>query len=205
MRIQILILGFKRRNSIHLLETWRELEPECVSQVFLGSLLRTRRSTGQKGSYGGDGDDDGRQNVPEKVNSRPFNLHRDYFQSLTLSDVGEPSESWIPKNPIQIQKERGNFVVACVLPLYNVKLGIFTSWSRSDGKEMYKKTWCTWKMVVLVVKPVVFVTFSLWSPSSDLEVPNRDLTTATATATATGRSNTIRFISKITTLQDVKL
>ena len=47
-------------------------------------------------------------------------------------------------------------------------------------------------MVVLVVKPVVFVTFSLWSPSSDLEVPNRDLTTATATATATatGRSNT---------------
>ena len=60
-------------------------------------------------------------------------------------------------------------------------------------------------MVVLVVKPVVFVTFSLWSPSSDLEVPNRDLTTATATATATGRSYTIRFISKITTLQDVKL
>ena len=187
MRIQILILGFKRRNSIHLLETWRELEPECVSQVFLGSLLGTRRSTGQKGSYGGDGDD-GRQNVPEKVNSRPFNLHRDYFQSLTLSDVGEPSESWIPKNPIEFQKERGNFVVAGVLPQYNVKLGIFTSWSCSDGKEMYKKTWCTWKMVVLVVKPVVFVTFSLWSPSSDLEVPNRDLTTATATAT--GRSNT---------------
>ena len=60
-------------------------------------------------------------------------------------------------------------------------------------------------MVVLVVKPVIFVTFSLLSPSSDLEVPNRDLTTATATATATGRSNTIRFISKITTLQDVKL
>ena len=113
------------------------------------------------------------------------------------------SESWIPKNAIQIQKERGNFVVACVLPLYNVKLSIFTSWSCSDGKEMYKKTWCTWKMVVLVVKPVVFVTFSLWSPSSDLEVPNRDLTTATATATR--RSNTIRFISKITTLQDVKL
>ena len=186
MRIQILILGLKRRNSILLLETWRVLEPECVSQVFLGSLLGTRRSTGQKGSYGGDGDDDGRQNVPEKVNSRPFNLHRDYFQSLTLSDVGEPSESWIPENPITIQKERGNFVVACVLPLYNVKLGIFTSWSCSDGKEMYKKTWCTWKMVVLVVKPVVFVTFSLWSPSSDLEVPNRDLTTATAT----GRSNT---------------
>ena len=186
MRIHILILGFKRRNTIHLLETWRELEPECVSQVFLGSLLGTRRSTGQKGSYGGDGDDDGRQNVPEKVNSRPFNLHRDYFQSLTLSDVGEPSESWIPENPIKIQKERGNFVVACVLPLHNVKLGIFTSWSCSDGKEMYKKAWCTCKMVVLLIKSIAFFKFSLPSPSWDLKAPNRDLTTATAT----GRSNT---------------
>ena len=28
---------------------------------------------------------------------------------------------------IQVQIERGNFVFACVRPLYNVKLGIFTS------------------------------------------------------------------------------
>ena len=36
-------------------------------------------------------DGDGRENVVEKVNSRSFNLHRDYSKSLTLSNVGEPS------------------------------------------------------------------------------------------------------------------
>ena len=71
-------------------------------------------------------DGDGRESVAEKVNSRSFNLHRDYSKSLTLSNVGEPSLSRIPKNHIQVQKEREYFVVACVLPLYIVKLGIFT-------------------------------------------------------------------------------
>ena len=38
-------------------------------------------------------DEDGRENVAEKVvNSSFFNLHRDYsIKSLTLSNVGEPS------------------------------------------------------------------------------------------------------------------
>ena len=38
-------------------------------------------------SEGGDGSED----VAEKVNSRSFNLHRDYSKSLTSSNVGEPS------------------------------------------------------------------------------------------------------------------
>ena len=36
-------------------------------------------------------DGDGSENVAEKVNSRSFNLHRDYSKSPTLSNVGEPS------------------------------------------------------------------------------------------------------------------
>ena len=47
----------------------------------LSSLLGTLRSE----------DGNGRENVAEKVNSRSFNLHRDYFKSLTLWNVGEPS------------------------------------------------------------------------------------------------------------------
>ena len=62
-------------------------------------------------------DGDGRENVAE-------NLHSDYSKSLTLWNVSDPCQSWIPKNHIQVQKEGGNFVVASVLPLYNVKLGI---------------------------------------------------------------------------------
>ena len=36
-------------------------------------------------------DGDGRENVAEKVNSLPFNLHRGYSKALTLSNVAEPS------------------------------------------------------------------------------------------------------------------
>ena len=37
------------------------------------------------------------------MNSRFFNLYRDYSKSLTLWNVGEPSIGWIPKNRIQVQ------------------------------------------------------------------------------------------------------
>ena len=36
-------------------------------------------------------DGEGSENVAENVNSRSFNLHRDYSRSLTLSNVGNPS------------------------------------------------------------------------------------------------------------------
>ena len=38
-------------------------------------------------------DGDGRESVAEKVNSRSFNLHRDYSKSLPLPNVVEPSYS----------------------------------------------------------------------------------------------------------------
>ena len=44
-------------------------------------LVATLRSEGGEGG----------ENVAEKVNSRSFNLHRDYSKSLTLSNVGKPS------------------------------------------------------------------------------------------------------------------
>ena len=36
---------------------------------------------------------------------------------------------------------------------------------------MYKKAWCTRKVVVLLIKPIVHLTFSLPSASLDLKVP----------------------------------
>ena len=44
-----------------------------------------------------------------------------------LSIVGELSWSWIPKDHVQVQNEKENFVVACLRSQQNVKLGIFTS------------------------------------------------------------------------------
>ena len=35
--------------------------------------------------------------------------------------------------------------------MYNVKLGIFMSKSCIDGNEVYKKAWCTYEIVVVVI------------------------------------------------------
>ena len=56
--------------------------------------------------------------------------------------------------------KRINFVTACLRPSQNVKLGIFTGSRAVDGKEMYKKAWCTCKVVVLPCEAIANLTFS---------------------------------------------
>ena len=76
----------------------------------------------------------------KKINSRSLNLHRNYSNLLTLSNVGELSWSWIPKNHIQVRKKKEilSSLVHVYPPPQNMKLDIFTSSSRSDDKEMLK-------------------------------------------------------------------
>ena len=56
--------------------------------------------------------------------------------------------------------KRMNFVIASLRPLQNVKLGIFAGSRAVDGKEMYKKAWCTCKVVVLPCEGIAYLTFS---------------------------------------------
>ena len=56
--------------------------------------------------------------------------------------------------------KRMNFVVACLRPSQNMKLGIFTGSRAVDGREMYKKVWCTCKVVVFPCQAIVYLTFS---------------------------------------------
>ena len=77
------------------------------------------------------------------MNLRSFNLYHDYSNSFTLSNASELFLSGIPKNHIQVQKEKENLAVACVCPPgirlpQHVILDLFPSQSCSDGKEMYK-------------------------------------------------------------------
>ena len=58
----------------------------------------------------------GNENVASKMNLRFFGLYRDYPNSLTLSNVGEPPRSWISKNHIQGLDRAQNFDVACLRP-----------------------------------------------------------------------------------------
>ena len=52
----------------------------------------------------------------KKVYLRSFGLYKDYSYLNTLSNVGEPSWSWISRNHIEAQKEKYNSVVACLRP-----------------------------------------------------------------------------------------
>ena len=74
-------------------------------------------------------DDDDSENVGQKMNLRSFKLNRVYLDPLNMSNVGEFSWSWIPKDFIQVQKEEAKFVVVhvCSRPPENGKLGGFTS------------------------------------------------------------------------------
>ena len=53
-----------------------------------------------------------------------------------------------------------NFVIACLRPSQNMKLGIFVGSRAVDGKEMYKEVWCTRKVVVLPCQAIASLTFS---------------------------------------------
>ena len=86
------------------------------------------------------------------MNSRFFNLCRVYSNLLKMTSVGEFPWGWFLEDRTQVYIEKK-------------KLGIFTSKSCKDGKEMNKKAWCTCKVVVLRDKPIAFLTSSLPSPS----------------------------------------
>ena len=65
-----------------------------------------------------DGDDDeGSENVAKKLNLSRFKCHRVYLELLNLSNVDDFSCSCILKDFIQVQKEKGQFVVVCSLSL----------------------------------------------------------------------------------------
>ena len=62
-----------------------------LSFEFLENVLLFLNHHGSTRGILGSDDGDSSEIVAEKVNSRSFNLHRDYPKSLTLSNVGEPS------------------------------------------------------------------------------------------------------------------
>ena len=97
----------------------------------------------------------GYENVTKKVRSRRVKLYRAYFNSFISLNLGEFIGIWILKDSINNQEKKKRVFVLVRFP-----------WSSyNDGKEMYKKAWCTCKAVVLL-----FLPFSLPWPSSLLKL-----------------------------------
>ena len=65
-------------------------------------------------------DDDGSENVAKKLNLLHFKYYRVYLELLNLQNLSNADDfSWscILKDFIQVQKEKGEFVVVCSLSL----------------------------------------------------------------------------------------
>ena len=80
------------------------------------------------------------------------------FNSLTLSSASELFWSWISINHIQVHEN--DFCHCLFTDTQNVKLGIFAGSRAVDSNEMYKKAWCTCKVVVLHCHAIAYLTFS---------------------------------------------
>ena len=93
------------------------------------------------------------------------------------------------KRLIEGTENEREVVVLCSRPPQNVKLGSFTSKSCNDGKEMYKKAWCTCKIIVLTIETFCFFAVLVTSPSS-----LSSLVLASTTATA-GKTSLLKWIS----------
>ena len=106
----------------------------------------------------------GNENVSQKVNLRSFSLHHHYSYTLTLSNVGEPSWNWIPRDHIQVQKEKISLLIVYVL--HKTRNYAFSRRNRAKRTiEMYKKKCdARAKLLFCLLNLLFSLTFSLRSP-----------------------------------------
>ena len=109
------------------------------------------------------------------MNSHRFKLYRAYSISLTSSNVGKCFCSLILKDCIKVQGKKRK-LLSCVPVLDKTWIQALSRCSRATtAKKCTKKAWCTCKVVVLLIKPIAFLPFSLPSASSLLKLPIREL------------------------------
>ena len=80
---------------------WKKSRPEVRNNT-IGTLSKD--------------DDDGSENIGNKMNLCSFKLNRVYLDRLNMSNAGDFSWGWILKNFIHVQKEEGKFVFVCPRP-----------------------------------------------------------------------------------------
>ena len=93
----------------------------------------------------------GDEDVILKLNWRWFKLFHAYSISFNSSNVGKFFWRWILKAVSKFRNRKRKSFCCCSRSPQNVKIGTLTLKSCSDGKEMYKKAWCTSKIVVLPI------------------------------------------------------
>ena len=104
------------------------------------------------------------------MNSPFFNLHRDFSNWLCQINANSPGVEFLRA----LSKFRKRKKIHCCLVTSSIKREIrhfHIVVVHKKSKEMYEKVWCKCKVVVLLIKPIDFLTFWFPSSSSDLKVP----------------------------------
>ena len=158
--LMILVTCLKKHDSeFHVERTYRICKTKAA---YLKWKIGTLRSE----------DSGGGENVTLKVNWRSFGVHRDYSNSLTFSNVGDFSWSWILEI-VQVQKDWKD----------NEKFVLFTSPTKREIRK-FRVVVVQWQQrnvqtkcitrpelfLCLLFIPIAFLTSLLPSPSPDLRV-----------------------------------
>ena len=96
---------------------------------------------------------DGNKKIAWKVSLHSFSLYYDFPYTLTLSNVGKPSWSWIPMEHIhghiQVSKEKLDFHHCLFMFSIKHEIGHFHVVVMQIRQRNVQKVWCTFKVVVL--------------------------------------------------------
>ena len=128
-----------REDKLH-----RRREQGKENNVFSQKLVGTLRS------------DNGDVHVAEKQTSHHFKLFCDYPNSPCYSKKGNFCWIWREGNALKFGQRWQNLSPCRSRYQVNLKFGHFTSYLCSESKEMCKKAWCTYRVVVLLINPIVF-------------------------------------------------
>ena len=108
----------------------------------------------------------------QKRHLKSFKLYGAYSISFSSSNFGKCFWSWILMDCIKVQEKKRK-LLSCVPVLDKTRIQALSCCSRATtAKKCTKKAWCTCKVVVLLIKPIAFLPFSLPSASSLLKLPN---------------------------------
>ena len=110
---------------------------------------------------------DGDKNVAKKVNFRSFSLYSDYSHPLTLSIVGEPSRSWIFKGPNSSSEREINRRCLSTSSITREIRHFYVVVVQNRERNVQKSVMHV--RLVLLIKPIAFLTFSLSSSSLHLK------------------------------------
>ena len=100
-----------------------------------------------------------------KIDFASFKTFSPFYQVTQLLERREVKLELKRGDRVRAERDSKSYRLAVPVSQVNSKFGHFTLQFCRDCKEIYKKAWCTCRVVVLLIKLIAVLTFPLPSPS----------------------------------------